>query len=263
MRFGVDARATLAARVASSAMVTRMGSGAVRTFSSAPIDEERRSERDFIEFLKAQVAHFKELHSAKETQFQEMLSAKETQFQEMLSAKETQLSAKETQLEKERNAKDAWQEERLALLHKRAVLERERMTALAALGKIDLRRVLESIFPARSRDQGGIQAFVEGNSMLLERCRAEPKIQVEVCDRKTKQVTARSVAFELRRIWEDLHSDAHLQLSVEEWKTCRPEQPVVLKVNGITQARVLLLYHLLDHCGYPVEAEGVIPNGLR
>jgi hypothetical protein len=259
MRFGVDARATLAARVASSAMVTRMGSGAVRTFSSAPIDEERRSERDFIEFLKAQVAHFKELHSAKETQFQEMLSAKETQ----LSAKETQLSAKETQLEKERNAKDAWQEERLALLHKRAVLERERMTALAALGKIDLRRVLESIFPARSRDQGGIQAFVEGNSMLLERCRAEPKIQVEVCDRKTKQVTARSVAFELRRIWEDLHSDAHLQLSVEEWKTCRPEQPVVLKVNGITQARVLLLYHLLDHCGYPVEAEGVIPNGLR
>ena len=259
MRFGVDAGATLAARVASSAMVTRMGSGAVRTLSSAPIDEERRSERDFIEFLKAQVVHFKELHSAKETQFQEMLSAKETQ----LSAKETQLSAKETQLEKERNAKDAWQEERLALLHKRAVLERERMTALAALGKIDLRRVLESIFPARSRDRGGIQAFVEGNSMLLERCQAEPKIQVEVCDGKTKQVTARSVAFELRRIWEDLHSDAHLQLSVEEWKTCRPEQLVVLKVNGITQARVLLLYHLLDHCGYPVEAEGVIPKGLR
>lgn len=252
MRFCVSARRTLAVRLPSSVMSKRVGSGAVRALSSAPIEEEKRSERDFIEFLKSQVAEFKEMLSAKEAQ----LSAKETQFKEMLIAKDTQLK-------EERDARDAWQEERLTLWQKRMVLERERMTALAALGKIDLRRVLESIFPAGSRDRKSIKAFVEGNGMLFERCLAEPKIRAEACDRKTKQVTAESIAIELRRIWDDLHSDAHLQLSVEEWKTCRPEQPVVLKVNGITQARVLLLYHLLDNCGYPVEAEGVIPQTSR
>ena len=134
------------------------------------------------------------------------------------------------------------------------------MTALAALGKIDLRRVLESIFPTGLRSLNSIEEFVANNSAFLERCQAETKIQAEACDRATKRVTARSIATELRRIWDDLHSDVHLQLSVQEWKTCRPEQPVVLKVNGITQARVLLLYYLLDHCGYPVDTEGVTPK---
>jgi hypothetical protein len=266
MQFGVDARTVLSVYVPSSVMIKCVGSGAVRALSSAPVDDERRIDREFIAFLKAQVAHLNEVLSAKETQFsakETQLSAKETQFKEMLSAKETQLSAKEAQLEKARDARDAWQEERLTLSHKRAVLERERMAGLAALGKIDLRRVLESIFPANARTRRSIQTFVECNGIFLERCRAEPKIQAEVRDRTMKQVTPESIAIELRRIWDDLHSDVHLQLSVEEWKTCRPEQPMVLKVNGITQARVLLLYHLLDHCGYPVEAEGVIPNGLR
>ena len=179
----------------------------------------------------------------------------------MLSAKESQLSSKEAQLKEARDAKDALQEERLVLWQKRMTLERERMTALAALGKIDLRRVLESIFPTKSRSLNSIKAFVANNSAFLERCQAETKIQAEACDRATKRVTARSIATELRRIWDDLHSDVHFQLSVEEWKTCRPEQPVVLKVKGITQARVLLLYYLLDHCGYPVETDGVSPKG--
>ena len=277
MQFGVDARTVLSVYVPSSVMIKCVGSGAVRALSSAPVDDERRIDREFIAFLKAQVAHLNEVLSAKETQFsaketqlsaketqfKEMLSAKEAQFKEMLSTKEAQLSAKEAQLEKARDARDAWQEERLTLSHKRAVLERERMARLAALGKIDLRRVLESIFPANARTRRSIQTFVECNGIFLERCRAEPKIQAEVRDRTMKQVTPESIAIELRRIWDDLHSDVHLQLSVEEWKTCRPEQPMVLKVNGITQARVLLLYHLLDHCGYPVETEGVIPKGLH
>lgn len=248
MRFGADARTVLPVYVPSSVRVKCVGRGAVRALSSAPVDDERRIDPEFFEFLKAQVAHLNEMLSAKETQ---------------LSAKEAQLSAKEAQLEKERDARDAWQEERLTLSHKRAVLEQERMAALAALGKIDLRRVLESIFPANARTRKSIQTFVECNSIFFERCRAEPKIQAEVCDRTMKQVTPESIAVELRRIWDDLHSDVHLQLSVEEWKTCRPEQPVVLRVNGITQARVLLLYHLLDHYGYPVETEGVIPKGLH
>ena len=219
-------------------MAKRAGNGAVRALSSARIEEAKSSEREFIDFLKAQV---------------KKLEAKEVQFEEMLSAKEAQLK-------EARDAKDALQEERLVLWQKRMTLERERMTALAALGKIDLRRVLESIFPTGLRSLNSIEEFVANNSAFLERCQAETKIQAEACDRATKRVTARSIATELRRIWDDLHSDVHLQLSVQEWKTCRPEQPVVLKVNGITQARVLLLYYLLDHCGYPVDTEGVTPK---
>lgn len=244
MRFGASARTTLRVlsyRSTPRTMAKRVRSGTARALSSARI-EERSSDREFIDFLKAQVAEQAKKLDAMDVQFKEMLSAKDTQLREA------------------RDAKDAWQEERLVLWQKRMTLERERMSALAALGKIDLRRVLENIFPAGSRDLRGIEAFVDGNSMFFERCLAETKIQTEACDRKTKQVTTRSIATELRRIWDDLHSDAHLQLSVEEWKTCRPEQPVVLKVNGITQARVLLLYHLLDYCGYPVEAEGVSPK---
>ena len=99
MQFGVDARTVLSVYVPSSVMIKCVVSGAVRALSSAPVDDERRIDREFIAFLKAQVAHLNEV-----------LSAKETQFKEMLSAKETQLSAKEAQLEKARDARDAWQE---------------------------------------------------------------------------------------------------------------------------------------------------------
>jgi len=244
-------------------MAKRAGNGAVRALSSARIDEAKSSEREFIDSLKAQVAEQTKRLDVRDAQLQEMLRA-DAQMKEMLSAKEAQfkemLSAKEAQLKEARDEKDALQEERLVLWQKRMTLERERMTALAALGKIDLRRVLESIFPTGSRSLDSIAAFVANNSAFLERCQAETKIQAEACDRATKRVTARSIATELRRIWDDLHSDVHFQLSVEEWKTCRAEQPVVLKVNGITQARVLLLYYLLDHCGYPVDTEGVSPK---
>jgi len=233
-------------------MAKRAGNGAVRALRSARIDEAKSSEREFIDSLKAQVAEQTKRLDVRDAQLQEMLRA-DAQMKEMLSAKEAQLK-------EARDAKDALQEERLVLWQKRMTLERERMTALAALGKIDLRRVLESIFPTGSRSLDSIAAFVANNSAFLERCQAETKIQAEACDRDTKRVTARSIATELRRIWDDLHSDVHFQLSVEEWKTCRAEQPVVLKVNGITQARVLLLYYLLDHCGYPVDTEGVSPK---
>jgi len=186
--------------------------------------------------------------------------AKDAQLKEAAAQLKAERDAKDAQLKAERDAKDRLQEERLILWQKRQMLERERMTALAALGKIDLRRVLESIFPAGARNDAAFQAYVENNDAFLTRCQGEPKIHADFCKPKTRQVTANVIANELRRIWDDLHSDVHFQLTVEEWQTCRPGQRVVLKVNGITQSRVLLLYHLLDCYGYPVDAEGVVPR---
>ena len=209
-----------------------------------------------IEVLKAQVTD----QAKRLTSLEEQLKEAAAQLKEERDTKDAQLKEAAAQLKEERDTKDRLQEERLILGHKRQMLERDRMTALAALGKIDLRRVLESIFPAGSRDEKAFKAYVENNGAFLDRCQGETKILADFCKPKTKRVTAEVIATELRRIWDDLHSDVHFQLTVEEWKTCRPGQPVVLKVNGITQSRMLLLYHLLDCYGYPVEAEGVVPR---
>ena len=127
--------------------------------------------------------------------------------------------------------------------------------ALVRAGRVDLRGILEHLLKEEGTgtSEAQIIAFVGSQELVVERCRQEPKITLDV-----SVVTAAVLGQKLHRIWRRLCSDVHPRLTPDQWRLTSGEDCIQLRSNGESDSDVLLLYHLFDHFGYPVQSADVV-----
>jgi hypothetical protein len=175
---------------------------------------------------------------------------------EMLSDKIKQLysekDAEIKQLHSEKALKDT------EILKLSLILESVRSSKRVALiraGRVDLRGILEHLLKEEGTgtSEAQIVAFVGSQELVVERCRQEPKITSDV-----SAVTAAVLGQKLHRIWRRLCSDVHPRLTPDQWRLTSGEDCIQLRSNGESDSDVLLLYHLFDHFGYPVQSADVV-----
>ena len=196
------------------------------------------SEKEQLQSEKA--AEIKQLHSEKE----QLHSEKTAEIKQLYSEKE--------QLHSEKALKDT---EILKLSLTIESVRSAKRVALIRAGRVDLRGILEHLLKEEGTgtSEAQIVAFVESHDVLAERCRQEPKITSDV-----SAVTTVVLARKLHQIWRRLCSDVHPRLTPEQWQLRSGEDCIQLRSNGESDSDVLLLYHLFDHFGYPVQSDVVL-----
>ena len=185
-----------------------------------------------------------QLHSEKTAEIKQLHSEKTAQIKQLYSEKE--------QLHSEKALKDT---EILKLSLTIESVRSAKRVALIRAGRVDLRGILEHLLKEEGTgtSEAQIVAFVESHDVLAERCRQEPKITSDV-----SAVTTVVLARKLHQIWRRLCSDVHPRLTPEQWQLRSGEDCIQLRSNGESDSDVLLLYHLFDHFGYPVQSDVVL-----
>ena len=196
-------------------------------------------------------AEIKQLHSEKTAEIKQLYSEKE-QLQSEKTAEIKQLYSEKEQLHSEKALKDT---EILKLSLTLESVRSSKRVALIRAGRVDLRGILEHLLKEEGTgtSEAQIVAFVESHDVLVERCRQEPKITSDV-----SAVTTVVLARKLHQIWRRLCSDVHPRLTPEQWQLRSGEDCIQLRSNGESDSDVLLLYHLFDHFGYPVQSDVVL-----
>ena len=207
-------------------------------------------------------AEIKQLHSEKTAQIKQLQSEKNAEIKQLYSEKEQlqsekaaeikQLYSDKEQLHSEKALKDT---EILKLSLTIESVRSAKRVALIRAGRVDLRGILEHLLKEEGTgtSEAQIVAFVESHDVLAERCRQEPKITSDV-----SAVTTVVLARKLHQIWRRLCSDVHPRLTPEQWQLRSGEDCIQLRSNGESDSDVLLLYHLFDHFGYPVQSDVVL-----
>ena len=182
----------------------------------------------------------------------ELLSDKINQLHSEKTAEIKQLYSEKEQLHSEKALKDT---EILKLSLTIESVRSAKRVALIRAGRVDLRGILEHLLKEEGTgtSEAQIVAFVESHDVLAERCRQEPKITSDV-----SAVTTVVLARKLHQIWRRLCSDVHPRLTPEQWQLRSGEDCIQLRSNGESDSDVLLLYHLFDHFGYPVQSDVVL-----
>ncbi len=182
----------------------------------------------------------------------ELLSDKINQLHSEKTAEIKQLYSEKEQLHSEKALKDT---EILKLSLTIESVRSAKRVALIRAGRVDLRGILEHLLKEEGTgtSEAQIVAFVESHDVLVERCRQEPKITSDV-----SAVTTVVLARKLHQIWRRLCSDVHPRLTPEQWQLRSGEDCIQLRSNGESDSDVLLLYHLFDHFGYPVQSDVVL-----
>jgi len=185
-----------------------------------------------------------QLHSEKNAEIKQLQSEKTAEIKQLYSEKE--------QLHSEKALKDT---EILKLSLTIESVRSAKRVALIRAGRVDLRGILEHLLKEEGTgtSEAQIVAFVESHDVLAERCRQEPKITSDV-----SAVTTVVLARKLHQIWRRLCSDVHPRLTPEQWQLRSGEDCIQLRSNGESDSDVLLLYHLFDHFGYPVQSDVVL-----
>ena len=196
-------------------------------------------------------AEIKQLHSEKNAEIKQLQSEKTAEIKQLYSEKE-QLHSEKEQLHSEKALKDT---EILKLSLTIESVRSAKRVALIRAGRVDLRGILEHLLKEEGTgtSEAQIVAFVESHDVLAERCRQEPKITSDV-----SAVTTVVLARKLHQIWRRLCSDVHPRLTPEQWQLRSGEDCIQLRSNGESDSDVLLLYHLFDHFGYPVQSDVVL-----
>ena len=202
----------------------------VRTYiesASVPFSTELQSEKA------AEIKQINQLHFEKNAEIKQLYSDKE-QLHSEKALKDTEILKLSLTIESVRSAK---------------------RVALIRAGRVDLRGILEHLLKEEGTgtSEAQIVAFVESHDVLAERCRQEPKITSDV-----SAVTTVVLARKLHQIWRRLCSDVHPRLTPEQWQLRSGEGCIQLRSNGESDSDVLLLYHLFDHFGYPVQSDVVL-----
>ena len=210
-------------------------------------------------------AEIKQLHSEKTAEIKQLYSEKEqlqsekaaeikqiNQLHFEKNAEIKQLYSDKEQLHSEKALKDT---EILKLSLTIESVRSAKRVALIRAGRVDLRGILEHLLKEEGTgtSEAQIVAFVESHDVLAERCRQEPKITSDV-----SAVTTVVLARKLHQIWRRLCSDVHPRLTPEQWQLRSGEDCIQLRSNGESDSDVLLLYHLFDHFGYPVQSDVVL-----
>ena len=192
-------------------------------------------------------AEIKQLYSEKE-----QLHSEKEQLHSEKTAQIKQLYSEKEQLHSEKALKDT---EILKLSLTIESVRSAKRVALIRAGRVDLRGILEHLLKEEGTgtSEAQIVAFVESHDVLAERCRQEPKITSDV-----SAVTTVVLARKLHQIWRRLCSDVHPRLTPEQWQLRSGEDCIQLRSNGESDSDVLLLYHLFDHFGYPVQSDVVL-----
>ena len=181
----------------------------------------------------AEIKQINQLHFEKNAEIKQLYSDKE-QLHSEKALKDTEILKLSLTIESVRSAK---------------------RVALIRAGRVDLRGILEHLLKEEGTgtSEAQIVAFVESHDVLVERCRQEPKITSDV-----SAVTTVVLARKLHQIWRRLCSDVHPRLTPEQWQLRSGEDCIQLRSNGESDSDVLLLYHLFDHFGYPVQSDVVL-----
>ena len=189
-----------------------------------------------------------ELLSDKVTQLNSEKDAQNVEIKQLYSEKDVEIK----QLYSEKALKDT---EILKLSLTIESVRSAKRVALIRAGRVDLRGILEHLLKEEGTgtSEAQIVAFVESHDVLVERCRQEPKITSDV-----SAVTTVVLARKLHQIWRRLCSDVHPRLTPEQWQLRSGEDCIQLRSNGESDSDVLLLYHLFDHFGYPVQSDVVL-----
>ena len=192
----------------------------------------------------AEIKQINQLHSEKNAEIKQLQSKKAAEIKQLHSEKE--------QLHSEKALKDT---EILKLSLTIESVRSAKRVALIRAGRVDLRGILEHLLKEEGTgtSEAQIVAFVESHDVLAERCRQEPKITSDV-----SAVTTVVLARKLHQIWRRLCSDVHPRLTPEQWQLRSGEDCIQLRSNGESDSDVLLLYHLFDHFGYPVQSDVVL-----
>jgi len=189
-----------------------------------------------------------QLHSEKNAEIKQLQSEKNAEIKQLQSEKTAEIK----QLYSEKALKDT---EILKLSLTIESVRSAKRVALIRAGRVDLRGILEHLLKEEGTgtSEAQIVAFVESHDVLVERCRQEPKITSDV-----SAVTTVVLARKLHQIWRRLCSDVHPRLTPEQWQLRSGEDCIQLRSNGESDSDVLLLYHLFDHFGYPVQSDVVL-----
>ena len=221
-------------------------------------------------------AEIKQLHSEKNAEIKQLHSEKTAEIKQLYSEKEQLQSEKAAEIKQinqlhfEKNAEIKQLYSDKEQLHSEKALKdteilklsltiesvrSAKRVALIRAGRVDLRGILEHLLKEEGTgtSEAQIVAFVESHDVLAERCRQEPKITSDV-----SAVTTVVLARKLHQIWRRLCSDVHPRLTPEQWQLRSGEDCIQLRSNGESDSDVLLLYHLFDHFGYPVQSDVVL-----
>ena len=182
------------------------------------------------------------------TQLHSEKDAKNAEIKQLYSEKNAEIK----QLHSEKALKDT---EILKLSLTLESVRSSRRVAFIRAGRVDLRGILEHLLKEEGTgtSEAQIIAFVRSQELVVERCRQEPKITSDV-----SAVTAVVLGQKLHRIWRRLCSDVHPRLTPDQWRLTSGEDCIQLRSNGESDSDVLLLYHLFDHFGYPVQSADVV-----
>ena len=163
------------------------------------------------------------------------------------------------QLLKEKDAKIEEKDAKIEqLLLSKQKLELYKMRALIDAGRVELRSILEHVLRVEGfgTHENGIRELFRAHAAVVHVCKREYKIESDL----RRPVTVESLAAQLHKIWTDMCSDLHLQLSPAEWRLRYPDESIMLRTTKLRQSDALLLYHLFQHFDYPVEIEDVVPK---
>jgi len=228
------------------------------------LDLMQEKERERMQLLKEKDAKIDE----KDAEIEE----KERERMQLLKEKDAKIEEKDANIE-EKDAKieekDAKIEEKVAkieekdakieqLLLSKQKLELYKMRALIDAGRVELRSILEHVLRIEGfgTHETGIKKLFREHSTVVHACKREHKIQSDLrCP-----VTVNALAAQLHKIWMNMCSDVHPQLSPADWRLRYPDESIMLRTTKLRQSDALLLYHLFQHFDYPVEIEDVVPH---
>ena len=181
----------------------------------------------------------------------DLMQEKERERMQLLKEKDAKIEEKIAKIEE----KDAKIEQ---LLLSKQKLELYKMRALIDAGRVELRSILEHVLRIEGfgTHETGIKKLFREHSTVVHACKREHKIQSDLrCP-----VTVDALAAQLHKIWMDMCSDVHPQLSPADWRLRYPDESIMLRTTKLRQSDALLLYHLFQHFDYPVEIEDVVPH---
>ena len=177
---------------------------------------------------------------------------------QLLKEKDAKIAEKDAKIE-EKIAKIEEKDAKIEqLLLSKQKLELYKMHALIDAGRVELRSILEHVLRIEGfgTHETGIKKLFREHSTVVHACKREHKIQSDLrCP-----VTVDALAAQLHKIWMDMCSDVHPQLSPADWRLRYPDESIMLRTTKLRQSDALLLYHLFQHFDYPVEIEDVVPH---
>jgi len=214
------------------------------------LDLMQEKERERMQLLKEKDAKIDE----KDAKIEE----KERERMQLLKEKDAKIEEKDVKIE-EKVAKIEEKDAKIEqLLLSKQKLELYKMRALIDAGRVELRSILEHVLRIEGfgTHETGIKKLFREHSTVVHACKREHKIQSDLrCP-----VTVNALAAQLHKIWMNMCSDVHPQLSPADWRLRYPDESIMLRTTKLRQSDALLLYHLFQHFDYPVEIEDVVPH---